>query len=449
MDCHRCTDATTRRSCRPSEIEILLYFFVNYTSLQGLDIPSRIRNYYQLVTSQAIKVLTSIPCCLYTSVSPSRGPAVLVTGGLGYVGSHVCLELLKRGYTILIIDDLRNSFSNTVQNIGLAFETSGFGEYKTAIQNMNHIPIDYGDTQALNQALVGYGRYFLIVGAIHLAASKSVAESLKNPRKYYENNVSKMERFLTALGSLGIRNVIFSSSATVYGCLPPETALKPLKEDLVPVFRSLRQLGGMLGGLTPYGISKILGEGLVARFVERDKQRNGVVFRLFNPVGCDPSGHLKDDPKDKKCRGGVMQMIMKSVRRDQVFEVYGTGLGGRGDKSCIRDFVHVADIARGIAMGLEACVYKGYRDRERLKVYNLASGGGISVKQLVRKVGLESRVAVRVRECSKREGDIAVSVGDNGKIECQLGWVPERSIEAVCKDFCHAYNLQKDRGDLN
>ncbi|KAK6519259.1 hypothetical protein TWF281_003095 [Arthrobotrys megalospora] len=313
---------------------------------------------------------------------------------------------------------------------------------------MLHVPIDYGDTRALDQVLKAYSRYFRILGAVHLAASKSVAESLKNPRKYYDNNVVKMEGFLRVLGRHGVGNVVFSSSATVYGCLPPEiTTNTALKEDMVPILDPRvprEEILNTTAKLTPYGISKILGEALVARFVAENPKRKAAVFRLFNPVGCDSSGYIKENPRDgQRCGGGVMQMIRKAVEGNTPFEVYGTKREN-GDGSCVRDFVHVGDIASGIVMGFESCLYGIHgKGKERVRVYNLTSGNGVSVKRLVNEVEKESGVVVRMKECEGREGDVAVSVGDIEKARRELGWIPELGIRKVCRDFCRAYGIKK------
>ncbi|EGX48256.1 hypothetical protein AOL_s00080g381 [Orbilia oligospora ATCC 24927] len=401
--------------------------------------------YHKRLIKQVINLLTSLPCYLYEPFGGARNPVVLVTSGLGYVGSHVCIELLRKGYTILIVDDLTNSFGSVVQDIRLTLEASGLGNLPS--RRLIHIPIDYGDPISLDRALVFYSRYLRVTGVIHLAASKSVAESLKNPWKYYENNVIKMERFLRVLGKHGIRNVVFSSSATAYGCLPSEMASKALNEDMVPIIGLDVDIKDTTAGLTPYGISKIFGEAMIKKFVDDHPRRRAVVFRLFNPVGSDPSSYLKENPRDYQwCVGGVMQMIKKAVVDDTVFQVFG-GSGDGGDGSCIRDFVHVGDIARGFVMGFEDCL-RADETKKRCKVYNLASGKGVSVKQLLKEVENESGAIVKIEDCQKRrEGDVPISIGDMEKVRNDLGWRPEARLTDICKHFCRAYGIGKYAGE--
>ncbi|KAK6502061.1 hypothetical protein TWF481_009874 [Arthrobotrys musiformis] len=413
----------------------------NRTSFPRLDIPPWLLGYHKRVIRHVVNVFNSIPSLLSVPSARFLGSAVLVTGGLGYVGSHVCLELLKRGYTVLAVDDLTNSFIDVVRSISLALEASGF-EARLS-RRIVHIPIDYGDAVSLNNALIFYYQYFDVTAAIHLAASKSVAESLKNPWKYYENNVFKMGKFLEVLGRNRIMNVVFSSSATVYGALPSDMAFTAVSEDMVPILGpglSIERAVSMADGLTPYGVSKILGEAMIQKFVEEHPRRRAVVFRLFNPVGCDPSGFLKETPRDTTwCGGGVMQMVKKALVDDDVFEIYKGG-GEGGDGSCIRDFVHVGDIARGIVMGFQ----NGYSPEgpgERCRVYNLASGEGVSIKQLVEALEKESGVVAKVEECGSREGDVAVSIGDGAKIRRELGWMPEMGVKEISRDFCKAYGI--------
>ncbi|KAF3935392.1 hypothetical protein ABW20_dc0102166 [Dactylellina cionopaga] len=203
-------------------------------------------------------------------------------------------------------------------------------------------------------------------------------------------------------------------------------------------------------GITPYGISKLLGESLVHRFAASHCTRRAIIFRLFNPVSCDPSGHLSENPRDERwCGGNVMRMVLKTLKKgengnDGVFEIYGTDYQGSEDGSCVRDFVHVSDIARGIAMGFEALISGATGDLQgenRCKVYNLASGKGVSVKQLIRQVEKESGLVVRTKECARREGDVAVSIGSIEKAGKELGWMPEKGFEDVCKDFCRCYGI--------
>ncbi|KAK6519763.1 hypothetical protein TWF506_000061 [Arthrobotrys conoides] len=436
-------------ACNSFEVELSgeIGLPTNRISSSRPRIPSWLGKYHRQVIKQVINLITSIPSCLYEPSTWIRNSAVIVTGGLGYVGSHVCSRLLCKGYTVLIIDNLTNSFDSVVRDIRLTLEASDMGFL--ASKKMIHLPIDYGNAISLSQALVSYSRNLQIIGAIHLAASKSVSESLENPGKYYENNVIKMESFLRVLGKHGVHNVIFSSSATVYGSLPSEMASKALNEDMVPIVGPdvpMQGIAKTMAGLTPYGISKVLGEAMIKKFVEGHSRRRGMVFRLFNPVGCDPSGYLKENPRDNHwCGGGIMQMIRKAVVDDTVFQVFGGG-GDEGDGSCIRDFVHVGDIARGIVMGFESCLHME-GNGGRCRVYNLASGKGVSVKQLLKEVEETIGLVLKVEKCKKREGDLPISIGDVEKVKKELGWVPEMGVQDLCRDFCRANGIGKDAGE--
>ncbi|EPS41601.1 hypothetical protein H072_4476 [Dactylellina haptotyla CBS 200.50] len=405
---------------------------------------------YRQFIIRVIEFLTAVPCCINTPQPAYRNPAVLVTGGLGFVGSHVCLELLRREHRVIIIDDLSNSYSEAVGGIfrALGRDDDKNGGLRT-VQLVDHIPVDYGNTKAVFSLLACYREKFEIMGVIHLAAFKSVAESVEYPEKCYENNVVKTVNFLRVLGGLGIANVVFASSAAVYGGLQQNgSSGDPLIEDMVPIYDSFNTKGSHqkeANGLSPYGISKLVGESLVSRFTAENTNRRSIVFRLFNPVGCDPSGYLKETPRDEKwCGGNVMQMILKTITGEkETFDLYGTDYFNEGscDGTCVRDYVHVGDIAVAMVMGLEACFFHRTDSRQRCRVYNLASGKGVSVKQLIRSVEDHRGIVIRTRMRGRRKGDMAISIGSREKVTRELQWAPRMSLADICRDFCRCYGI--------
>ncbi|KAK6540633.1 hypothetical protein TWF694_008027 [Orbilia ellipsospora] len=411
-----------------------------------LDFPSKCNRDLIL---RVLRFLSTIPCCLSLSrLHINCRSAVLVTGGLGYIGTHVCLELLRKNYHVIVVDNLTNSYRDALSSILRAFSNGNepLGRRKDLI---THISIDYGDAKALDQVLAEFQRYLNILGTIHLAASKSVGESILNPAKYYENNVVKTDRFLKCLGRYGIKNVVLASSAAVYGNLARNSSLDGLKEEQVPIvdpFIAPGEFGKVVSGLSPYGISKLLCESLVYRFATEDPTRRAIAFRLFNPVGCDPSGYLKEAPKDTEwCGGSIMQMVLKTINgSNSMLEIFGADYfgDGSGDGSCVRDFVHVSDIARGLVMGLERCALQRIDRRQpRFEIYNLASGKGVSVKQLIRAIEQECDIKVKTKICGRRKGDVAVSIGSMDKVRIEMGWVPDMGLQQVCQHFCRCYNI--------
>ncbi|EWC43767.1 hypothetical protein DRE_07332 [Drechslerella stenobrocha 248] len=362
----------------------------------------------------------------------------MVTGGLGFIGSHVCLELLRNAYNVIILDNLSNSDRDILGDITSAFLARPSDGRHVKDTRILHLPYDYGDSQAVNAALTGFQDRLDIVGAMHLGASKSVSESFEDPDKYYENNVVKTASFLDVLSARGVQNIVFSSSAIVYGRRHACSRESPLSESLVmvPEVGSIPQSAAEFldygNGSSPYSVSKLCGESLVSHFTQRQAGSRGVIFRLFNPVGCDDTGYLAEKSRDCKHSRGIMPTLLKSIRDTSVvFGVYGTDYE-TADGSCMRDFVHVSDIAKGMVMGIRACV--GGSLMAGCRVYNLATGRGVSVKQMVE--GLERQSGM-----ARRTGDIAVSVGSSARARAELGWTPQKDVGDICRDLCKHHRL--------
>lgn len=322
--------------------------------------------------------------------------AILVTGGAGYVGSHVCLELIREGYEIVIVDDFRNSDRSVISALA---DITGIRPkiYDVDIKNGN----------ALNYIFVKEK----IDTVIHLAAYKAVNESVKRPVEYYLNNVSGLLTILEVMKDRGIKNLIFSSSATVYG--EPDDA--PICEDHA------------LEAKNPYGRSKIISEQILNDLYNSDPDWNIIIFRYFNPIGADASGLIGENP-----RTGSQNLIPKIVEvlRGETthLSVYGYDYSTR-DGTAIRDYVHISDIAKAHVKGIERiAMNKG------IDTYNLGTGKGYTVLEVIEAYQSACGRSIPFDLCERREGDAMICYCDASKAERELNWKAERSLNEMCED---------------
>ncbi|KAJ5555296.1 NAD-dependent epimerase/dehydratase [Penicillium sp. DV-2018c] len=317
---------------------------------------------------------------------------VLVTGGLGFIGSHTTLELLKASYNVIVIDNLSNAFENVFDRISL-LATKYHAENGSKMPSMRLHAHDYRDTKALESLLEEYrlpSRWGTpkskIAGVIHFAAYKAVEESIRKPLKYYSNNVSGLIDFATTLGDFGIKTFIFSSSATVYGTLA--TSGLPLKEELCVHKEEVytdhtgsqkAMQPGCTGITNPYGRTKWMCETILADLAASDPEWTIVALRYFNPVGCDPSGLLGEDPRQAPTN--LLPVVVK-VMTGQYSELsmFGTDWETE-DGTAVRDFIHVSDLARGHIAALGTAT-EG-KLTENFRTFNLGTGKGNSVMDVV------------------------------------------------------------------
>ncbi|KAH6706750.1 hypothetical protein VD0002_g2355 [Verticillium dahliae] len=388
----------------------------------------------------------------YATLAPSTNANrkyILVLGGLGFIGSHTSLELLKAGYSVIIVDDLSNSFHDVLSRVRTAAETwckanrKPMGEiqfHKVDYRSkaMHFLLESYSDLVTVPSETAGGAprltRQSRISGVIHFAAFKSVSDSIASPMAYYRNNVCGLVDLLELLGKHNIFNFVFSSSATVYGT--KADAGKPLREeDLVHHATTYTDAAGRqqtampdVSGLqSPYARSKYFGEAILADLAYSDTRWRIIALRYFNPIGCDASGLLGEDPKGVPTN--LFPVITQVLTGDRPqLDVFGTDWATR-DGTAVRDFIHVSDLARGHIAALAAGVDAPFR------TFNLGTGNGTTVSEAVASLEAAAGRAIPARLAPRREGDVGFCVAANERATRELGWVATESIAQCARDL--------------
>jgi len=322
---------------------------------------------------------------------------ILVTGGAGYIGSHTCVALAQAGYVPVIVDNFSNSEKRIIQNI----------EHLAGKKIPVHA-VDCNDPQALQQVLETESG---IVGAIHFAAYKSVEESIQYPEKYYDNNVGSLKVLTELLKANGINNLVFSSSATVYGIAEtmPVTETTPFGK-----------------AESPYGHTKQLCEELL----EKVTGLNTIALRYFNPVGAHPSGVIGENPQNTPTN--LVPVLMEAAMGQRgALTVFGTDYD-TPDGSCLRDFIHVCDLADAHVKALQYLEAK--QQVGSYQVYNVGTGKGSSVLELLTSFTKVTGQAVPHHLGERRPGDIPVMYADTTKIYTELGWKAQQTMEDALRD---------------
>ena len=319
---------------------------------------------------------------------------VLVTGGAGYIGSHTVVELLAAGFDVTIVDNLSNSKQSVLNRIEAI-----------AGRRPNFIEGDVRDRNALMPALAGCG------AVIHFAGLKAVGESVAKPIEYYDNNVSGSVTLFEAMRDSGVKTLVFSSSATVYG----DPASVPIREDFP------------LSATNPYGRSKLMIEDVLRDVAKADDQWRIALLRYFNPVGAHASGTLGEDPN------GIPNNLMPFVSLVAVGKLQRLSVFGNDyptpDGTGVRDYIHVVDLALGHLAALGTLA-----SQPGLLTVNLGTGRGYSVLEMVRAFEKASDRPVPYAIAPRRPGDIAQCYADPALAQQLLGWKAERGIEAMCVD---------------
>ncbi len=327
---------------------------------------------------------------------------ILVTGGTGYIGSHTSVELLNAGYEVIIVDNLVNSKKEVVDKI----ETIT-GKKVKFYEN------DVCDKEALRKIFKENDH---IEAVLHFAGLKAVGESVSLPIRYYENNLDSTLSLVTVMKEFDCKNIVFSSSATVYG--DPEEL--PIPETAV------------VGGTTnPYGTTKYFIERILKDVCIADEDFSVVLLRYFNPIGAHESGLIGENPNG--IPNNLMPYIIKvAVGELPVLNVFGDDYD-TPDGTGVRDYIHVVDLAKGHICALEkALKSKG------TKVYNLGTGHGYSVLELIKTFEKVNKIKVNYKIVERRPGDIAECYADASKANKELGWKATKDINDMCKD---AYNF--------
>ena len=320
---------------------------------------------------------------------------ILVTGGLGYIGSHVVVELQNEGFQVIVIDNLSNSSMDVLDRI---IEINGITPLFEKI-----------DLRDKNIVSDFFKRHSDIYGVIHFAASKAVGESSNNPLKYYENNISPLVYILQQLEKIKDQNFIFSSSCTVYG----QVDKSPITEDTL-----------LKKAESPYGNTKKIGEQIIEDTCKINNNLNAISLRYFNPIGAHSSAKIGELPI------GIPQNLVPFVTQ--------TGIGIRDelsifgkdyptpDGTCIRDYIHVVDLAKAHVIAMKRIILKDNSDN--YEVFNLGTGKGSSVLEVVNAFEEISGIKLNYMFSERRAGDIAAAFADTQKANKILGWKSELSL---------------------
>jgi len=322
---------------------------------------------------------------------------ILVTGGAGYIGTHTCVELLDAGRELVVLDNFSNSRPEALRRVERIC-----GRSVTLVE---------GDIRD-RRALAALFRAYPVEAVIHFAGLKAVGESVQKPLAYYDNNVCGSVMLFEAMADAGVKTLVFSSSATVYG----DPATVPIREDF-PV-----------GGATnPYGRSKLMIEDILRDAALADPSWRIGLLRYFNPVGAHASGLIGEDPN------GLPNNLMPFVSQVAVGRLAELSVFGNDyptpDGTGVRDYIHVVDLARGHLSALRAL-----QDRPGVLTVNLGTGRGYSVLEVVKAFEAASGRPVAYRIVGRRAGDIAACYADPSLAADLLGWRAERDLEAMCRD---------------
>ena len=322
---------------------------------------------------------------------------ILITGGAGYIGSHTALELLNEGYDVVVYDNLCNSSRESLRRVE---ELTG-----------KQIRFYEGDVQD-EKALTDMFKEQRIDAVIHCAALKAVGESVQKPLEYYQNNISGTLTLLKVMREVGVKNIVFSSSATVYGS--PEEM--PITEECPK------------GQCTnPYGWTKSMMEQIMSDVQKADPSWNVILLRYFNPVGAHKSGRIGEDPK------GIPNNLMPYISQVAVGKLEKLGVFGNDydtpDGTGVRDYIHVVDLAIGHVKAINYI----FTD-PGLDVINLGTGQGYSVLDMVKAFSRACGKEIPYEIKPRREGDIAMCYADPSKAARVLGWKAERGLDEMCED---------------
>jgi UDP-glucose 4-epimerase len=328
--------------------------------------------------------------------------AILVTGGAGYIGSHTCLELLKCGEEVVVIDNLSNSCTEAISRV----------------EKLSGKKIKFYEGDILDRPLLD--KIFTenkIEIVIHFAALKAVGESVQIPLSYFKVNVGGTINLLQAMKDNGVRGFVFSSSATVYG-----DGVAPYKED------------APTGNVTnPYGRTKVFNEQILRDLYTSDNSFRIAILRYFNPIGAHPSGEIGEDPN------GIPNNLLPYITQVAIGKLPELSVFGDDydtpDGTCIRDYIHVCDLAVGHVKAVEYL-----RRNEGIDVFNLGTGKGYSVKQIIAAFEKASGKPLAYKFVPRRAGDAAICYAVVDKAKEKLGFTAKYGIEEMC---AHAWNWQQ------
>lgn len=323
--------------------------------------------------------------------------AILVTGGAGYIGSHTCVELLNAGYEVVVVDNLYNSSEEAIHRVE---EITG--------KKIKFYEADILDETALERIFSQES----IESVIHFAGLKAVGESVAKPLEYYHNNITGTLMLCKVMKEHNVKNIVFSSSATVYG----NPAFIPITEECPK------------GTITnPYGQTKSMLEQVLTDLHVADPEWNVILLRYFNPIGANKSGRIGEDPK------GIPNNLVPYITQVAVGKLESLGVFGNDydtpDGTGVRDYIHVVDLALGHVKAIEKL-----EEKKGVSIYNLGTGKGYSVLEMVKAFEKASGKKIAYTIKPRRLGDIATCYSDASKAKAELGWEATRGLDEMCED---------------
>lgn len=333
---------------------------------------------------------------------------ILVTGGAGYIGTHTLIELDKAGYDFVVVDNLVNSQREALYRVE-----------KIIGREVPFYHVDVRDSKSLSEIMDKHDFY----ACIHFAGLKAVGESVAKPLEYYENNMNSTFVLLDQLRKHNCKNIIFSSSATVYG--NPDGIVQYTEE--LPKQRCT----------SPYGQTKSMLEEVLIDVQKADPMWNVVILRYFNPIGAHPSGLIGENPN------GIPNNLMPYITQVTVGKRPYLGVFGNDynthDGTGVRDYIHVVDLANG-----HVCAIKAIDQQKGLSIYNLGTGKGYSVLDVIKAFETVNQVKVPYKILPRRDGDIDEYYSDPQKVKTELEWIARYGIEEMVRD---SWNWQKNNPD--
>ncbi len=327
---------------------------------------------------------------------------ILVTGGAGYIGSHTCVELLNSGYEVVVVDNLINSSKESLYRVQ---EITG--------KKLKFYNTDINNKKKMNKIF----EKEKISAVIHFAGLKAVGESVEKPLEYYSNNITGTLVLCDSMRKNGVKHIVFSSSATVYG-KPKEV---PIREDFP------------LSVTNPYGRTKLMIEEIFRDIYVSDNEWKIILLRYFNPIGAHESGRIGEDPR------GIPNNLLPYVSKVAVgslpyVSVYGDDYDTQ-DGTGVRDYIHVVDLAKGHIKALEKLI-----EIDKVEAYNLGTGKGYSVLDIINNFSKACGKELSYRVAPRRSGDIDICYADPEKAKNELNWEAAYGIEKMCED---TWNWQK------
>ena len=330
---------------------------------------------------------------------------ILLTGGLGYIGSHTCIELVKKNYIPLIVDNYSNSYKSTLSRLNKIIGSNYFFE-KGDICNKIFLRKIFNN--------------YHIYGVIHFAALKSIPESFINPKKYYKTNVSGTKNLIKFCGDYKCNIFVFSSTAAMYS-----EKSKPPFDEKSPIHIK-----------NPYSKTKYLAEKEIINYSKKNSNFKYIILRYFNPVGAHISGLILEKPK--KNYGNLMPEICRAANSKNILKVYGDKYNTI-DGTCVRDFIHIDDLVNGHIKALNHLLI----NKKNLTI-NLGTGSPTTVLEIINNFINVNRVNIKYKIFPARKGDVEISYANNKKAKQILNWMPEKNLQDICRSTWKAYNIKNN-----